>query len=194
MNNQCRYNPRDEELRALLRSLPDMEPDPDFHARLMRRLPQRQPSLLLRFRLWATRPRTLTFTPVRIAPVLALAVAAVLLLPHFLPTPRSGVTDSGVAEYAGTSVRFVLADKHRGLHSVAVLGSFNNWRPTGFEMRYDASAGAWVLTTELPQGSHEYVFLVNGAQTLPDPDAPFSKDDGFGQRNSLLMVEGSHAL
>lgn len=181
-----------EECIRLLRALPDLEPDPDFLERLMRRLPERHPTPLMRLRLWATRPLRLTLTPLRLAPVLGLLLAALIVLPLF---PRSAPHDApspGSPDAVG--VRFVLHDQHRALHSVAVLGSFNEWRPGGFEMRYDDRARAWTLSAHLPRGSHEYVFLVDGERTEPDPQAAFFKDDGFGRRNSVLLLENGHAL
>lgn len=184
-----------ERIQQLLRELPDLEPDPDFTSRLLRQLPARKPSLWLRFRLWATRPMTVRFTPARLFPATAVAIAALLVLrlvpfgPEMQPN-----TETAAAPDASARVHFVLQDDGRTLGSVAVLGSFNNWRADGFEMQYDQEARAWTLTAPLPRGSHEYVFLVNGAHTLPDPQAAFSKDDGFGQKNSILLVDDSHDL
>ena len=59
-------------------------------------------------------------------------------------------------------------------------------------MQYDPEAGAWVLETRLPPGDHEYVFLVDGRQLVADPHAQVTRDDGFGNTNSIVFVDGNH--
>ncbi|MEF2144932.1 MAG: glycogen-binding domain-containing protein [Desulfovibrionaceae bacterium] len=180
-----------ERLALLLRDLPEIEPDAGFTARVTTGLKPLQPSLWTRLRLWATQPLRLTLTPARIAPAAALFLAAILLFwpgsPETTPLPEN-------ADPISAPVRFVLHDPGSGVASVAVIGSFNNWKSEGYEMRYDEQAKAWILEAPLPPGSHEYVFLLDGRTTRPDPEAAFSKDDGFGQRNSILMVGRNDAI
>jgi len=59
-------------------------------------------------------------------------------------------------------------------------------------MWYSVEAGAWMLEAELPPGDHEYLFLVNGERLVPDPLAPLTRDDGFGNRNSIMFVVGEN--
>jgi len=47
-----------------------------------------------------------------------------------------------------------------------------------------------VLEHALPSGDYEYVFLVNGESSMPDPRAVFYVQDSFGNKNSLLQVSG----
>ena len=47
--------------------------------------------------------------------------------------------------------------------------------------------GVWTATLTLPVGQHQYTFVVDGTQWVPDPSAP-AIDDGFGRRNSVLAV------
>ncbi|WP_419785085.1 hypothetical protein [Pseudodesulfovibrio sp.] len=171
--------------KLIVQSVRDMEeqPVPDgFSARVMENLPSRKVSRWGRFRLWLTRPRSVTFRPVTAVPVVALAV--ILLVAALWP-------DAGrQPDYNGLSpVRFVLYDARRSAHSVAVMGSFNNWNSTSV-MHYDPAAGAWVLDAELPEGEYEYVFVLDGERIVADPHAQMSRSDGFGHVNSVIYVGG----
>ena len=67
---------------------------------------------------------------------------------------------------------------------VAVLGSFNAWVPLGLERQAD---GSWRRELRLAPGRYAYKLLVDGL-LRPDPAASTSEPDGFGGRNSLLIV------
>jgi 1,4-alpha-glucan branching enzyme len=68
---------------------------------------------------------------------------------------------------------------------VQLAGSFTNWEPR-YEMRQSAS-GIWTITVPLTQGVHDYAFVVDGQQWVPDPHAP-QIGDGFGGTNSRLAL------
>jgi hypothetical protein len=145
-------------------------------------------------------PVTVSFTPARgIATVAVLAVAlmSLQLVWYGAEAPVAERTSILLAERAvavpdaahGTvPVRFVLADELRRNHSVAVIGSFNQWQDGGYSMRYDTAAKVWVLDLMLPRGEYEYVFLVDGRMTIPDPGISLVREDNFGSRNSVLYV------
>lgn len=178
-----------------LRRLPRPEPGPDFAAGIMARVrtsarmraaaAPRSP--WERFKDWMRTPRSVSFTPLQAGFAAACLFLALGLGARYLP----GVAGLPGSDSGGlTPVQFVLAAP--GAKRVAVIGSFNSWNATGWEMRRDPASGLWSLTTALPAGSFEYVFQVDGAATLPDPAAPLSADDGFGSRNSLLLVRGEN--
>jgi 1,4-alpha-glucan branching enzyme len=73
--------------------------------------------------------------------------------------------------------------------NVEVIGSFNQWTPNGFRMDWDERRGLWVLSVPLERGRYEYAFLVDGKTILPDPKAFMQQDDGFGNKNSILIIE-----
>jgi len=175
----------DETIERSVRTMPEQSVPDGFSARVMAALPPRRVSVWTRLRLWLTRPRSLTFTPLTAAPALALAVVLLFLV------LRPGSSTQPVRD-ALSPVRFVLYDARRTASSVAVIGSFNNWQPTT-DMHYDPAAGAWVLEARLPQGEYEYVFMVDGKQIVPDPRAQASRNDGFGQTNSIIYVGGGNA-
>lgn len=44
---------------------------------------------------------------------------------------------------------------------------------------------------ELPMGRHEYAFLIDGERIVPDPGALLYHEDGFGNRNAVLILGGN---
>jgi 1,4-alpha-glucan branching enzyme len=70
--------------------------------------------------------------------------------------------------------------------TVAVAGSFNNWRPEATPMvRVDE--GRWVKDLALSPGAYEYRLVVDGLW-IPDPAAIETVPNPFGDRNSVLKV------
>jgi hypothetical protein len=171
-----------------LRRAPEPMPPDGFSQRVMAGLEPKRPSALTRLRLWLSRPRSVTFTPARLVP--ALAAAMVLLAVAFLLPDRSG-PPTGADEQGLSPVRFVLHDAGGSARTVSVIGSFNGWEPGTSAMRYDPAAGVWVLEARLPAGDHEYMFLVDG-RPVADPGARLTRDDGFGNVNAVLIVNGRH--
>ena len=45
---------------------------------------------------------------------------------------------------------------------------------------------------ELEKGRHAYAFLVDGKRLVSDPAALLGEEDGFGNRNSILVIEGEN--
>jgi hypothetical protein len=92
-------------------------------------------------------------------------------------------TQRGIAETAPRLlVQFLLeADET----NVQLAGSFTNWQPV-YQLNQIAPR-AWTITVSLPQGVHDYAFIVDGRQWVSDPYAP-SISDGFGGRTSRLTL------
>ena len=76
----------------------------------------------------------------------------------------------------------------REAHAVAVVGTFNGWKPRGYEMQFNPEKKIWSLTVRLPEGRYEYAFLVDGQRVVPDPEASLYQDDGFGNENSVMIL------
>jgi hypothetical protein len=189
-------NPREsldeacERLTSRLRHLGAVTPGPDFTDRVMERIETAPKPIVIRTRirnalLWLVRPRTLRVSPLG---GLAFAFGLVLVLGMVF---RIGQVEEIVAPQDLAPVNFVL--EAPGAHEVAVIGSFNGWNAAGWGMRRDAATGRWFLSTALPPGSHEYVFLVDGVTPLPDAAAALSVNDGFGSQNSVLVVKSNDA-
>ena len=165
---------------------PEADPPADLALRIMDGLKPLRPSAWLRFRLWLVRPQVLTIRPLQAIPAMAVVVA--LLVLAVFPLNR-GEDDMGPRM---ATVRFILHDGGMEARNVSVVGSFNNWRADRSIMWYSSDTKAWILEAELPPGDHEYLFLVNGEKLVPDPDAPMTSDDGFGNRNSIVFVNVGH--
>ena len=82
-------------------------------------------------------------------------------------------------------VRFTFSGAAR---SVALCGSFNDWAPVADPMTQQTD-GTWTITKKLKPGSHTYKFLVDGSQWKPDEANAATGDDGFGGKNSILVVK-----
>src|SRR5438067_2461120 len=69
--------------------------------------------------------------------------------------------------------------------SVHVSGSFNGWSKAANPMTQDAS-GVWRISIDLPQGTHQYKFVVDGEKWITDPkaDKDLEQDDNYGGKNS----------
>lgn len=129
--------------------------------------------------LWAPRE-------ISIRPAFALAgVGAVVML---LLVPYVGQRRSVTPQMAGGPADphvFVQFRLDAAASRVQLAGSFTNWEPR-YELRQSA-AGTWTITVPLTQGVHDYAFVVDGQQWVPDPYAP-QIGDGFGGTNSRLAL------
>jgi 1,4-alpha-glucan branching enzyme len=133
--------------------------------------------------IWAVAPKIVTFRPI-IPAALVFAIGLFIAL-QFLPWRESSKSmDTHMREFA--QVRFTLF--YPKAHSVSIIGSFNQWKSRGYEMKQLTDGNGWVLELELPKGRYEYAFLVDGKVIVPDPSVPFSQSDGFGNSNSVLFV------
>ncbi|WP_319542070.1 glycogen-binding domain-containing protein [uncultured Pseudodesulfovibrio sp.] len=169
-----------------IRRAPEADVPEGFSTRVMGGLSPKTPSVWTRIYLWLNRPQVMTVRPFHAIPVLTLAVA--LLAFAFIQTrPVQNEEDLRLA-----TVRFVMYDGEMLAQNVSVVGSFNGWKADRSVMWYSVEAGAWMLEAQLPPGDHEYLFLVNGDKLMPDPLAPLTRDDGFGNVNSIMFVVGDN--
>jgi 1,4-alpha-glucan branching enzyme len=72
-----------------------------------------------------------------------------------------------------------------GAARVALAGSFTGWKPE-YEL-HESEPGTWTALVPLKPGVHDYTFVVDGHEWIPDPNAPQVADD-FGGRNSRLFL------
>jgi hypothetical protein len=131
---------------------------------------------------WALTPRTIRLSPM----AGGLALAAVLLALVLARPPAPDLALPAAAEAVTT--RFVLVAPTAS--RVAVTGDFVNWDPDGIGMQDRSGNGVWVAEVRLSPGIHQYVFVVDGVEWRPDPNATSQVEDGFGQLNSVLLVPG----
>ena len=173
-------------LARMLRRMPDQEPPPDLAEAVVQSVKPKRIPIWRRFYHWASTPRSITFSPIRLIPAITVtvffALVATLL---FRPTEQSRVSmDQGKTRI----VPVVFTFNYPQARSVSLIGSFNRWNPEGFEMRVNAGGELWVFEIELPEGRHEYAFLVDGKVVMADPSSPFSESDGFGNSNSIVYL------
>lgn len=120
---------------------------------------------------WVTTPR--------LSPLTGALVAAAVLVAIWL---RPGGTES--PETATT--RFVFLAP--AAHHVAITGDWVHWDPTGIPLNSPRGDGVWTAAVAIPPGLHHYVFVIDGTEWRPDPNATSQVDDGFGRQNSVLLV------
>jgi len=151
------------------------EPPPgDFLARVMEALPE-TPARSWKDRLRALWPRGTRW----MAPALAGALASLVLAVGVgrMPPPPPA---------AGVAVEFEVHAP--GARAVELVGSFNGWRPGEILLQGPDATGHWAATLRLPEGRHEYLFLVDGKTWVTDPRATTYRPDGFGHRNALIEL------
>ncbi len=76
-----------------------------------------------------------------------------------------------------------------GGNTVNVAGEFNAWSTSADPMQKQ-SDGSFTLLKKLAPGRYPYKFVVNGTDWKPDPAAQESVDDGYGGKNSLIVLAG----
>ena len=178
--------------------------DADFEARVMstvrgdaKRTPGREPRSQLgvvRQAGWWRRPRTIQLTPLG-ALAAAAGVVGIAALGAFGGARLGhGASASALATTAAVPetvhvVRFVLVDPTA--RGVSVVGDFNDWTKDAAPLR-EQRDGVWTVSVPVPQGRHEYAFIVHRAQGdewVADPYAATAHDE-FGTETSIVTVGG----
>jgi len=168
--------------------IPDVDPPDTLVDSIMARI--RPKKVHWSRRLWRRMQVPFTLTPLRTVSLAAVFVTAVMLLTVFLgraPERRELALKLEGKKEPGTTVVFTL-DMADAL-SVGVIGSFNRWKADDFKMHWDQGRSLWVLSLQLEAGRYEYAFIIDGKEVVPDPKALLQEDDGFGNRNSILIIE-----
>jgi hypothetical protein len=176
---------RDLQITRWIKEMPDLEPPPGLLSSVMEALHPKRPPWWHRMYLWAQTPKTIRLTPLKLAPAAAVLFVAILLSSLFFLRQKEATYLQSSAE---RPIPVVFSLNLSGAQSVSVVGSFNAWKPQGYEMQLDRELKRWVLTVSLPEGRHEYVFLVDGQRMILDPGALIHQEDGFGNQNSVLVL------
>lgn len=175
----------DEVARAVsdTRAFIEARPAPDLTAAVMQRVsrisdaePVRRPgvfAIVMRF-LWL--PRQISIRP-------AYAVAAAGAVLALFVALESQTTTLPTTEAAPRL--FVQFRLETDAMNVQLAGSFTNWEPA-YQL-HQMSPGVWTIAVPLPQGVHDYAFIVDGQRWVADPYAP-RINDGFGGTNSRLTL------
>lgn len=72
--------------------------------------------------------------------------------------------------------------------NVALAGSFNDWDPALTIMDYQHDTGIYSRRMELPPGTYEYKFVIDGEWVLDEKNPNFAAND-FGTLNSVLTIQ-----
>ncbi len=153
---------------------------------VMARIRAERPSAWARAWAWLAAPQ---LSPLAAAVALAAGMALLLLLRAQLPTGAS--TEPARAGWATTPVRLIFLAPRAT--RVAVTGDFASWNPKGIPLAGPYGNGVWTVELQLAPGLHHYAFIVDGTDWRPDPNVASQVDDGFGQKNSVLVVPAPRA-
>ena len=172
-----------------LAQLREVNPPAALVAGVMRRIAEPRPPSLWR---WLRRPWVIQ---VRLSPLsasglaLGLALVAVLVLraPPGPPASASASASLSAPAQSPAPIRVRFHLQARGAHRVSLVGSFNQWSADGIVLDPVSDGATFAGTVELPPGTYEYMFVVDG-QWVTDPAAEERRDDGFGRQNSLLRL------
>ena len=136
---------------------------------------------------WLVEPRAVSLRPALAAAALVALIAGSSAVTILLNrgAPRAPVPSVAV-ERGTVLVRFEL--RAPGAHRVTLAGSFNEWDDSSIVFAPAAEPGLWSVTVALQPGRYQYLFVVDGEQWIPDPEAHAQVEDEFGQQNSLLVV------
>lgn len=168
------------ETRAFIES----RPAPDVTAAVMQRVSRVPPPAAVH-RPWGLASVMRVFwTPrqISIRPAYGFAAAGVLAL---LLSVAFGNQTTLVRTPETTPRLFVQFRLETEAMNVQLAGSFTNWQPA-YQL-HQMAPGVWTIAVPLPQGVHDYAFIVDGQRWVADPYAP-RIDDGFGGTNSRLTL------
>lgn len=85
----------------------------------------------------------------------------------------------------GKAMHFEISAKEGS--KVYVAGSFNNWDPTTHPLEHHPEDGVFRAKINLPEGKHEYKFIVDGEWHL-DTKCPHWVPNEQGTLNSVVHV------
>jgi hypothetical protein len=172
-NTSSTQERQDEVVRLLARQ--HFTPPPNFTEGVMRVLVEKQRRGWSQWceELWESHWRWF-------APTLAGATAILFVLGMFHQRRVRAISDAPPVVfqlYAPTA------------RQIELVGSFTDWQRGRLFLQGPDVAGRWRLNVKLSSGLHEYLFLVDGQEWIPDPDAAAYRPDGFGRYNALIEVD-----
>ncbi|MBI4649842.1 zf-HC2 domain-containing protein [Candidatus Desantisbacteria bacterium] len=185
-----------ENIEKDLHSLPKLIPPSDFSNKVMQALPQKSPGIGL-----GEKIHEIFMSPVS----LRLNAALITILLFFLAlrpnrevvinkttaiapeTNSTNTMDLSLGSQIVNTKFYLSLPLNTPIQSVSVVGDFNDWNVNTFKLKYK-SDGIWEGTFPVRPGKHEYMFVINGEKWIPDPKAREYKEDGFGGKNSILVL------
>lgn len=83
-------------------------------------------------------------------------------------------------------IRFIYIDEDA--NDMAVAGDFSNWEPIALEKQVVDGKQLWSGLIPITKGEHKYMFVKDGEEWLTDPLAEVKRDDGFGNKNAVIVL------
>jgi Glycogen recognition site of AMP-activated protein kinase len=112
-----------------------------------------------------------------------------LMLDGFAYVQSDGARAPDSDDFARNTLRLIpISYSNSTAARVSVVGTFNAWAPDRTPMARDED-GRWVAGIRVPPGRFEYKFAVDGQHWIADPANPMATPDGFGGKNSVLIVD-----
>lgn len=194
VNNDNQYDQFDQWLRSQFDKTENLPPaSPGFCSQVMSGISSRPLAWHIRLRRFIFRPHQLqwniatTLMPVALTVFIMTAIQSTFL---FKPQP--------VPE-ASSLVNLTFNVQLEDAQQVALTGDFNQWQSN--TKLHKNMQGTWTVSVQLKPGLHEYMFIIDGKKWINDPDAMQYQDDGFGGKNSVIIVnskriktENRHAI
>jgi anti-sigma factor RsiW len=161
-----------------------MDAPPAFTARVMQRLPRRRAMIGARLKEFFFGARVLRWNMAAAGVAILLAAGVVAALLTFRgDAPTAGAGPGGEAQTVIVRLELDAPAARR----VAVAGSFNRWDGSSHQLSRD-DQGRWSIALPMRPGVYAYTFIIDGTEWIADPKAPAVRDDGFGNRNSVMRV------
>jgi len=93
-----------------------------------------------------------------------------------------------ISPICSAEVQFSLKLNNNKTHTVAIAGDFNGWNSVDNLLEDLDGDGIWTGTLKLKPGRYEYMFVLDGKNWVPDPNALRYVKDGFGNKNAILEI------
>ena len=125
--------------------------------------------------------------PARISPRLLRGMVAAASLVALLGIGFFALRVSTNRSPSEVVVRFELTAPEA--KSVALVGSFTDWKTSELAMRDPDGDGVWEISVKLRKDMiYTYNFLIDGSRWVSDPGAETQVDDGFGGSSSVITL------
>ena len=96
------------------------------------------------------------------------------------------VWNTETIENASDKVQVLFTYKGQ-FQTVCLSGDFNDWSPNTHCL--ERNGDIWKIKLFLSPGRYKYAFILDGTHWTPDPNAFLVENDGFGMKNSVLIIE-----
>jgi len=87
-----------------------------------------------------------------------------------------------------SSVSVLFTFQSASAREIALAGDFNRWDTQSIRLKR-IEGDIWEARVYLSPGRYTYCFIIDGKEWLPDPHSDYIIDDGFGGRNSVIIVK-----